>query len=208
MSTPLEQKALLALRQYSLFTQGDRIAVGVSGGADSVALLRFLAVLREEYRWELIVCHIHHGLRGAEADRDEQFVRELAGQLGAAQAAETVRAFGEAFLFSMPTGKQNTFANRTLPDAVYVTLREDQPVNLCGAFERAVPRSAQGYAAPSKAALVQYAQQMYSSFAEAPAQSFTVGSGLEELAPAQTAKAMLDALEKAVRDALAGNEVG
>ncbi len=135
-------------------------------------------------------------------------VMELAGRLGAAQAAETVRAFGEAFLFSMPTGKQNTFANRTLPDAIYVTLREDQPVNLCGAFERAVPRSAQGYAAPSKAALVQYAQQMYSSFAEAPAQSFTVGSGLEILAPAQTAKAMLDALEKAVRDALAGNEVG
>ena len=135
-------------------------------------------------------------------------VMELAGRLGAAQAAETVRAFGEAFLFSMPTGKQNTFANRTLPDAIYVTLREDQPVNLCGAFERAVPRSAQGYAAPSKAALAQYAQQMYSSFAEAPAQSFTVGSGLEELAPAQTAKAMLDALEKAVRDALAGNEVG
>ncbi len=134
-------------------------------------------------------------------------VIELAGQLGAEQTAETVRAFGEAFLFSMPTGKQNTFANRTLPDAVYVTLREDQPVNLCGAFERAVPRSAQGYAAPSKAALAQYAQQMYSSFAEAPAQSFTVGSGLEELAPAQTAKAMLDALEKAVRDALAGNEV-
>ena len=135
-------------------------------------------------------------------------VMELAGQLGAQQAAETVRAFGEAFLFSMPTGKQNSFANRTLPDAVYVTIREDQPVNLCGAFERAVPRSAQGYAAPSKAALAQYAQQMYSSFAEAPAQSFTVGSGLEELAPAQTAKAMLDALEKAVRDALAGNEVG
>ena len=135
-------------------------------------------------------------------------VMELAGQLGAAQTAETVRAFGEAFLFSMPTGKQNTFANRTLPDAVYVTLREDQPVNLCGAFERAVPRSAQGYAAPSKAALARYAQQMYSSFAEAPAQSFTVGSGLEELAPAQTAKAMLGALEKAVRDALAGNEVG
>ena len=135
-------------------------------------------------------------------------VMELAGQLGAEQAAETVRAFGEAFLFSMPTGKQNSFANRTLPDAVYVTIREDQPVNLCGAFERAVPRSTQGYAEPSKAALAQCAQQMYSSFAEAPAQSFTVGSGLEALAPAQTAKAMLDALEKAVRDALAGNEVG
>lgn len=92
MSTPLEQKALLALRQYSLFTQGDRIAVGVSGGADSVALLRFLAVLREEYRWELIVCHIHHGLRGAEADRDEQFVRELAGQLGLPYAVRHIDA--------------------------------------------------------------------------------------------------------------------
>ena len=134
-------------------------------------------------------------------------VLELKGKLGAEQAAETVRAFGEAFLFSMPTGKQNTFANRTLPDAVYVTLREDQPVNLCGAFERAVPRSAQGYAEPSKAALVQYAQQVYASFVEAPAQSFAVGGGLEALAPAQTAKAMLDALEKAVRDALSGNEV-
>lgn len=135
-------------------------------------------------------------------------VLELAGQLGAEQAAETVRAFGEAFLFSMPTGKQNTFANRTLPDAVYVTLREDQPVNLCGAFERAVSRGEQGgYAEASKAALTQYAQQVYASFAEAPAQSFTVGGGLEALAPAQTAKAMLDALEKAVRDALSGNEV-
>ena len=136
-------------------------------------------------------------------------VMELAGQLGAAQTAETVRAFGEAFLFSMPTGKQNSFANRTLPDAVYVTLREDQPVNLCGAFERAVSRGEQGgYAEASKAALAQYAQQVYASFVESPAQSFTVGGGLEALAPAQTAKAMLDALEKAVRDALAGNEVG
>ena len=136
-------------------------------------------------------------------------VMELAGQLGAEQAAETVRAFGEAFLFSMPTGKQNTFANRTLPDAAYVTLREDQPVNLCGAFERAVSRGEQGgYAEASKAALARYAQQVYASFAEAPAQSFTVGGGLEALAPTQTAKAMLDALEKAVRDALAGNEVG
>lgn len=92
MSTPLEQKALLALRQYSLFTQGDRIAVGVSGGADSVALLRFLAVLREEYRWELIVCHIHHGLRGAEADRDECFVRALAEQLGLPCAVSRIDA--------------------------------------------------------------------------------------------------------------------
>lgn len=107
----------------------------------------------------------------------------------------------------MPTGKQNTFANRTLPDAVYVTIREDQPVNLCGAFERAVRKSAEGYAEPSKSALQAYAQQLYQSFAETPAKSFTVGTGLEALAPAQPLNTMLDALEEAVKENLTGNEV-
>lgn len=92
MSTVLEQKALCALRQYSLFSQGDRIAVGVSGGADSVALLRFLAALRPQFGWDLVVCHIHHGLRGTEADRDECFVRALAEQLGLPCAVSRIDA--------------------------------------------------------------------------------------------------------------------
>lgn len=92
MSTVLEQKALCALRQYSLFSQGDRIAVGVSGGADSVALLRFLAALRPQFGCDLVVCHIHHGLRGAEADRDECFVRALAEQLGLPCAVSRIDA--------------------------------------------------------------------------------------------------------------------
>lgn len=49
-----------------------------------------------------------------------------------------VEAFVKAFVESMPTGKQNTFANRTLPDAVVVMVRDTQPVNLVGAFEDAV----------------------------------------------------------------------
>ena len=134
-------------------------------------------------------------------------VMELERHLSAEKAAEVVRSFGEAFIRSMPTGKQNTFANRTLPDAVYVTIREDQPVNLCGAFERAVRKSLEGYAEPSKSALQAYAQQLYQSFAEAPAKSFTVGTGLEALAPAQPLNTMLDALEEAVKENLTGNEV-
>ena len=134
-------------------------------------------------------------------------VMELERHLDAKKAAEVVRSFGEAFIRSMPTGKQNTFANRTLPDAVYVTIREDQPVNLCGAFERAVRKSVEGYAEPSKSALQAYAQQLYQSFAEAPAKSFTVGTGLEALAPAQPLNTMLDALEEAVKENLTGNEV-
>ena len=76
-----------------------------------------------------------------------------------------------------------------------------------GAFERAVRKSAEGYAEPSKSALQAYAQQLYQSFAEAPAESFTVGTGLEALAPAQPLNTMLDALEEAVKENLTGNEV-
>ena len=132
---------------------------------------------------------------------------ELVHLLGAEKAAQAVRVFGEAFIRSMPTGKQNSFANRTLPDAVYVTLREDQPVNLCGAFEKPVRKSPEGYAEPSKTALKRYAQQVYACYADAPAQSFAVGIGLDELAPAMPLNQMLTALERAVKEKLPGNEV-
>lgn len=57
-------------------------------------------------------------------------------QLGDAQAASCgVAAFVEAFVRSMPTGKQNTFANRTLPSAVLVSLRDEQPFNAVTAYE-------------------------------------------------------------------------
>lgn len=133
-------------------------------------------------------------------------VPELEKHLGAEKAAEVVRSFGEAFIRSMPTGKQNTFANRTLPDAVYVTIREDQPINLCGAFERAVARSTEGYAEPSKKALQAYALKVYEIY-DAPAKSFAVGTGLEKLVPSQPMNAMLSALEAAVKENLTGNEV-
>lgn len=134
-------------------------------------------------------------------------VLELVRTLGAEQAAQTVRAFGEAFIRSMPTGKQNSFANRTLPDAVYITLRQDQPVNLSRAFEKPVRKSEEGYAEPSKVALKQYAKELYNTFAEAPEQSFTVGTGLEELAQPMPLNTMLAVLEKAVEEKLSGNEV-
>lgn len=132
---------------------------------------------------------------------------ELAEHLGKEMTPAVVRAFAEAFIRSMPTGKQNTFANRTLPDAVYITIREDQPVNLCGAFERAVPASPEGYVGPSKHRLVEYAQQMYQTYADAPGQALTVGTGLEQLAQPMPLKAALSALEAAVRQYLGGNGV-
>lgn len=60
---------------------GYGVVVAVSGGADSVALLRALASVSESAGKVLSVAHFHHGVRGAEADADAEFVRELALQL-------------------------------------------------------------------------------------------------------------------------------
>jgi tRNA(Ile)-lysidine synthase len=70
----------------SLLKPGLRLAVGVSGGADSVALLCALAEQNRgrgrELGLVLHVAHLHHGLRGQEADDDLAFVRDLAAELG------------------------------------------------------------------------------------------------------------------------------
>jgi tRNA(Ile)-lysidine synthase len=62
----------------SLFRRGQRIAVAVSGGADSVALLRRLLEERHQLGIVLSVVHVHHGIRHAAADEDAAFVAGLA----------------------------------------------------------------------------------------------------------------------------------
>ena len=66
----------------TLLKPGLRLAVGVSGGADSVAMLRALSERSGPLGLVLRAAHLHHGLRGAEADADLAFVRELAAKLG------------------------------------------------------------------------------------------------------------------------------
>jgi len=79
---------------------GDRIGVGVSGGADSVALLRLLDQLAPELGIRLTVLHFNHQLRGAESDADESFVSQLASErgleflAGRENVAEAARAHG------------------------------------------------------------------------------------------------------------------
>jgi tRNA(Ile)-lysidine synthase len=68
--------------QNKLLTKGDRIIVGVSGGADSICLLYVLLSLRREYELILTAVHINHGIRGKEADLDEQFVKEFCSIYG------------------------------------------------------------------------------------------------------------------------------
>jgi len=74
----LAQSVLGYIRNQDLLRPGDRVGVAVSGGIDSVALLRILLELRQELGIVLSVVHLNHTLRGAESDADEQFVRNLA----------------------------------------------------------------------------------------------------------------------------------
>ena len=76
----LAQRVTRYIRHRKLLHPGDRVGVAVSGGADSVALLRLFLELRAELGVVLSVVHFDHKLRGAESDADQQFVADLASQ--------------------------------------------------------------------------------------------------------------------------------
>jgi tRNA(Ile)-lysidine synthase len=78
----LTERLSKTIRKQQSIRAGDRLAVAVSGGADSVALLCLLLELRSELGTVLSVAHVNHKLRGEEADEDERFVRKLARQHG------------------------------------------------------------------------------------------------------------------------------
>ncbi len=78
MSNPF----LKAVDTYCLFEYNDKIAVALSGGADSVSLLHMLCSVKEKYNLTLFAIHINHMIRGAEAERDESFCREFCKRLG------------------------------------------------------------------------------------------------------------------------------
>ena len=81
------------LRQYDMVAKGDHVTCAVSGGADSVALLFGMYLLREKLGITLSAAHFNHRLRGEESDRDEQFVRDFCSRydiplsVGSAQVA-------------------------------------------------------------------------------------------------------------------------
>jgi tRNA(Ile)-lysidine synthase len=77
---PFEQELLRSWPRCDW--QNRSILLAVSGGADSVALLRGLCCLRQEAVGQISVAHFNHGVRGAESNADEQFVIELGRQLG------------------------------------------------------------------------------------------------------------------------------
>lgn len=103
-------------------------------------------------------------------------VDRLGENLGNADATRrAVEAFAKAFVTSMPSGKQNTFANRTLPDAVVFSIRDTQSVNLIGAFEEAVNEQPRLRIASDK--LQAHAHGIDETFGTTPVKSWVVRVG-------------------------------
>lgn len=73
----LTEKILFYMKRYHMIPENKNIVVGLSGGADSVCLLYVLAALRKKLGLQLCAVHVHHGLRGVEADADEAYVRDI-----------------------------------------------------------------------------------------------------------------------------------
>ncbi len=73
----MQNKILAFLRQQNMLEPGDSVICALSGGADSVALLFALYLLKDKLKISLSAAHFNHHLRGAESDRDEAFARDL-----------------------------------------------------------------------------------------------------------------------------------
>src|SRR5579862_5334308 len=74
----LEQRVLATIQRYQMLRAGDIAGIAISGGADSVGLLRVMQELRAKLGIRLLAVHFNHQLRGAESDGDERFVAGLA----------------------------------------------------------------------------------------------------------------------------------
>ncbi|WP_458686370.1 type I-E CRISPR-associated protein Cas7/Cse4/CasC [Nocardia tengchongensis] len=121
-----------------------------------------------------------------------------------------VTTFLTAFVKSMPTGKQNTFANRTLPEAVLISLRTDQPVNLVGAFEEPVNAAGAARAIGAAKALVTRLQDVEHSYGDGSTETLVVAAGdaageLTPLGEPLRFSAALEQVAAKVRLALGGH---
>ncbi len=73
----MKNKVLDAIKRFSLLENTNRVTVALSGGADSMALINALCELKDQLNIKVAAAHFNHKIRGVEADRDEQFVREF-----------------------------------------------------------------------------------------------------------------------------------
>jgi tRNA(Ile)-lysidine synthase len=98
-----------AIREERMFEPGAGVVVGFSGGRDSAALVGALVRLGKTWELEITLAHLNHGLRGAESDDDERFVREKAKTLDLPLIVEKIEAHPESNLEEWARQKRYQF---------------------------------------------------------------------------------------------------
>lgn len=73
----MQKKVLKFMEQYHMAEEGERILAAVSGGADSICLLKVLLSLQKEKHYQLFVVHVEHGIRGEDSRKDAEFVENF-----------------------------------------------------------------------------------------------------------------------------------
>ncbi|WP_035011875.1 type I-E CRISPR-associated protein Cas7/Cse4/CasC [Corynebacterium jeikeium] len=106
-------------------------------------------------------------------------VDSLAENLGNQDAtAEAIKAFTNSFITSLPTGKQNTFAHNSVPELVYVTVRNDRSISLVNAFEEpVVSENNQGRRKSAADRLAREAEQIQNTYGFVPQAAFVMSLG-------------------------------
>ena len=116
-----EQSARALIRQYGLIPPGSTVLCAVSGGADSVCLLHLLHRLQGEIPFTLAAAHYNHRLRGAESDRDEDFVRDFTARFLDPRPPRLVVGSGDV---AQEAKRRGTGLEETARDMRYAFLRE------------------------------------------------------------------------------------
>ena len=88
----MNNKVLKTVKKYNMLSKGDRVLSGVSGGADSIALLEFFVSVKEKYDLDICVAHVEHGIRGEDSVNDAEFVENYCKKLGVNFYLKTIDA--------------------------------------------------------------------------------------------------------------------
>ncbi|MCL1912947.1 MAG: type I-E CRISPR-associated protein Cas7/Cse4/CasC [Eubacteriaceae bacterium] len=163
--------------EYDYFTAVDDLSTEDHAGAGMIGTVEYNSATL--YRYATVAVH------------------ELFSQLSEDPKAleKALIEFNRAFLLSMPSGKQNTFAAHTLPYAALVSLRPDRPLNLADAFENPI-KPEEGFTKPSTIAFAEHAVRVYADFCAKPEASYILGELPIELGQKLNINEMLEEAAK------------
>lgn len=92
ISQSVIDKVKTTIKEYEMVQKWDKLLIALSGGADSVCLTHILYTLSKELKISLYAAHLNHGIRGEEADKDEEFAKSFCKSLGIPFLSKTVKA--------------------------------------------------------------------------------------------------------------------